>query len=382
MAIGASLEIDGVSKYYKKFAAVDKVSFSVEKGEFFTILGPSGSGKTSLLKLIAGFEEADQGCIHLNGIDITHIKAFRRDIGMLFQNYALFPHLSVFDNVAYPLKNRKFSKSEIKEKVKDVLKMVKLDGFEARFPKQLSGGQQQRVALARAIVYDPPLLLLDEPLSALDKNLRQQMQMEIKRIQKKVGITTICVTHDQEEALTMSDRVCVMNQGGIVQIDTPEQLYTFPKSKFVAEFIGETNLIRGTVASATRTQAAVQTEGDVALSVNLPADGDKANWKPGQEIWIAVRPEHIHVVTQPDQFDTILDGTVEETIYVGEAIKAKVKTSFGKELHMKVSTNYAAHLKSGMPIRVGWDSHHVSLIPDDHAEAAPTDKSVEPQVAV
>lgn len=370
MAIGASLEIDRVSKYYKKFAAVKDVSFSVKKGEFFTILGPSGSGKTSLLKLIAGFEEADEGCIQLNGIDITHIKAFRRDIGMLFQNYALFPHLTVYDNIAYPLKNRKATKREMREKINDVLAMVRLEGFESRYPKELSGGQQQRVALARAIVYDPPLLLLDEPLSALDKNLRQQMQMEIKRIQKKVGISTICVTHDQEEALTLSDRVCVMDRGGIVQIDTPENLYRFPKNRFVAEFIGETNLLRGNVRHVNGLQAEVMLDGGLTLHGELPANGERADWRANEDVLIAIRPEHIHVAAKDQPFDYTIEAVVEDTIYVGDAIKARVKSLSGIDLQLKVSTNYASELVLGKMIRVGWNRSNVTLVPDGPREQA------------
>ena len=209
-AIGQSIKIENVSKFYGSFQALDCVSLEAKAGEFLTILGSSGSGKTTLLKIIAGFEAANRGQILINGQDIAGKKPYERNIGMLFQNYALFPHMTVAENIAYPLKLRKLPKDEIAERVNSIIKLIKLDGMEKRLPKQLSGGQQQRCALARAIVYNPPLLLLDEPLGALDKNLRHEMQFEIKRIQKELGITTISVTHDQEEALTMSDKICIM----------------------------------------------------------------------------------------------------------------------------------------------------------------------------
>ena len=244
MGIGQKLVIRDITKYYGNFKALNEIKLICEAGEFVTILGSSGSGKTTLLKVIAGFEGSSEGKIMINGEDIAFKKAYERNIGMLFQNYALFPHMTIAENIAYPLKLRKVPKDEIHKRVNEMIQMVKLTGMEDRLPKQLSGGQQQRVALARAIVYNPPLLLLDEPLGALDKNLRHDMQFEIKRITSELGITTISVTHDQEEAFAMSDRICIMSEGKIQQFGTPEEIYERPKNRFVAKFMGTTNLIK------------------------------------------------------------------------------------------------------------------------------------------
>ncbi|MGG1663708.1 ABC transporter ATP-binding protein [Brevibacillus sp. NRS-1366] len=363
MLVSANLEIKHVAKYYKDFLAVDNISLSVKSGEFFTILGPSGSGKTSLLKLIAGFEETSNGHILINGKDVTKMKAYERNIGMVFQNYALFPHMTVFENVSYPLKLRKISKAVIKEKVEHILRLVDLERFGARYPHQLSGGQQQRVALARAIVFDPPLLLLDEPLAALDKNLRQKMQIELKHIQEKIGITTICVTHDQEEALTMSDRICVMNHGRIAQIDTPENLYKYPNSQFVAEFIGETNLIEGEVRSGSNEYVDVHVNDNLKIKVKIPAHDSRTNWV-NQKVLIAIRPENMHITTNKENYDNYFETKVEEVIYVGDSIKAKVKTSFGTELDIKVPTSYASEIKANRSIRLGCTKEDITLIPE------------------
>lgn len=242
MNIGQKLDIINISKYYADFKVLHGINMTCLPGEFVTILGSSGSGKTTLLKVIAGFEGNSDGSIHINGEDIAYKKAHERNIGMLFQNYALFPHMTVENNIAYPLKLRKVPKDEIKKRVADMIATVKLTGLEKRYPKQLSGGQQQRVALARAIVYNPPLLLLDEPLGALDMNLRHDMQFEIKRITKELGITTISVTHDQEEAFAMSDKICIMSEGRVQQFATPDEIYEHPSNRFVAEFMGTTNI--------------------------------------------------------------------------------------------------------------------------------------------
>ncbi|GAX88980.1 ABC transporter ATP-binding protein [Effusibacillus lacus] len=360
MAAGASLQLSEVTKYYKKFRAVDNVSLSVQKGEFLTILGPSGSGKTSLLKLIAGFEEPSEGSIYLNEQDITRMKAFQRNIGMLFQNYALFPHMTVFENIAYPLKIRKWPKADITREVNRVLDLVHLSAHGSRYPKQLSGGQQQRVALARAIVFNPPLLLLDEPLSALDKKLRQQMQLEIKHIQEKVGITTISVTHDQEEALTMSDRICVMNNGRIEQIDTPENLYTSPKNRFVATFIGEMNLLDGKVTEIKNGMA------NIMIDSNFYITGQSNrsllfNHTSDRTVCVAVRPENIRIASENGEYQTTLPVTIDEKIYVGEALKVRATTHFGKELLIKLPAVQSSRLHD-REVLVGWNSEDVVVI--------------------
>ncbi|HJV44172.1 MAG TPA: ABC transporter ATP-binding protein [Bacillota bacterium] len=353
------LSVQAATKYYKKVKAVDEINLEVKKGEFLTILGPSGSGKTSLLKLIAGFEELSSGSILLDHQDITKRKPYERNIGMLFQNYALFPHMTVGDNIAYPLKIRKLEKNQINNRVKEILDLVHLSEFSDRYPAQLSGGQQQRVALARAIVFSPPLLLLDEPLGALDKNLREKMQMEIKHIQEKVGITTISVTHDQAEALTMSDRICIMKQGRIEQVATPEEIYQRPKNKFVAEFIGEMNLMGGQVVGSENKKAIVKLFGNPQSPYfSLESEGN-----PGNEVYMAVRPENMHVISGEDHFDNVLEVSITEKIYVGDALKVKTITSYGEEIIVKIPPKISHELSIGHPICLGWNSSETILIP-------------------
>lgn len=362
MALGDSLAVANATKYYKKFKAVDNISLTVNKGEFLTILGPSGSGKTSLLKLIAGFEELSDGSILLNNLDITKKKPFEREIGMLFQNYALFPHMTVSDNISYPLRLRKLSKEDIKQKVRDILRLVHLEDYADRFPEQLSGGQQQRVALARAIVFNPPLLLLDEPLGALDKNLRKQMQLEIMKIQRKVGITTISVTHDQEEALSMSDRICVMNEGRIEQVDSPQNLYKRPKNRFVAEFIGEINLIQGEIIDVDDRLAKVKVKESLIMEVEM----DKIDpTMKNQPMLIAIRPENIQIAQEPSQFHNTLRAKVQNTIYVGESVVLNTKALTGEEITVKIPTYLADSITDGQEVLLGWNRKDATLIVDE-----------------
>ncbi|MFD1705366.1 ABC transporter ATP-binding protein [Siminovitchia sediminis] len=357
----SNLEVQNVTKYYKKFRAVHNANLTVEQGEFFTILGPSGSGKTTLLKLIAGFEEVSSGSILLRNEDISSKKPYERNIGMVFQNYALFPHMTVAENIAYPLKKRKVKKQEIKQKVEDVLKIVHLEQYAGHYPSQMSGGQQQRVALARAIVFSPPLLLLDEPLSALDKNLRQRMQIEIKTIQENLGITTISVTHDQEEALTMSDRICVMNNGGIEQIDTPENLYKYPKNRFVAEFIGEINLLKGTLLGKEDGTASIQlTNGQVVANKTR---GQSLNTK---SVLIALRPENIQLAEEGKVLRNRLKARVTSVIYVGEALIVLVKTKEEEELKIKIPSLLAHAITVGEEIEFGWNPQDATILEDEN----------------
>lgn len=243
----SEIELRDLTKKYNQVKAVDKVNLRVQDGEFVTILGPSGSGKTTLLTTIAGFEEPTEGSILVNGRSINGVPPHKRNIGLVFQSYALFPHMTVFQNIAFPLKVRRYSKKKINDRVKEALEIVRMTGYESRKINQLSGGQQQRVALARAIVFNPEILLLDEPMAALDRKLRQDVQVELRQLQRTLGITTIAVTHDQEEALTLSDRILILNQGRIEQFGTPEELYNRPVNRFVAEFLGNTNLFEGVV---------------------------------------------------------------------------------------------------------------------------------------
>lgn len=338
-AIGQSIKIENVSKFYGNFQALDNVSLEADAGEFLTILGSSGSGKTTLLKIIAGFEESSNGKILINGENVAGKKSYERNIGMLFQNYALFPHMTIAENIAYPLKLRKIPKSEINERVNNIIKLIKLDGMEKRYPKQLSGGQQQRCALARAIVYNPPLLLLDEPLGALDKNLRHEMQFEIKRIQKELGITTISVTHDQEEALTMSDKICIMSHGVIQQCSSPEEIYKEPRNQFVAEFIGSTNLVKGTVISKEKTPEAyvsiVKTGlSDTPVRVEEPLNSRQYNL---EDVILAVRPELIHLMKNRYGHINSFRASIINSVYMGDYYRVLVKTADGGELNVKIS---------------------------------------------
>lgn len=352
------LSIRNVTKIYKKDKAVDSVSLDVEKGKFLTILGPSGSGKTTLLKLVAGFEKLTEGNILLNNKDIGGMMPFERDIGMVFQNYALFPHMTVGQNIAYPLRIRKMKKDSIQQKIREIVDLVNLTGFEDRNSKELSGGQQQRVALARAIVFNPPLLLLDEPLGALDKNLREKMQFEIRRIQKDTGITTINVTHDQDEALTMSDLICVMNQGKIEQVATPEELYQEPANKFVANFIGEVNLLEADAVS----------QEDKGTVVKLSQDPEKVLYAnnsrkvDSDKVFIVLRPENIHLAGQNDEFDNYITVTVQEKVYAGDSIKVKATTSFDQEISIKMPVRDNDRLQIGSDISIGWNVNESTLI--------------------
>jgi spermidine/putrescine ABC transporter ATP-binding subunit len=281
----SSVDIDDVSKFYGATPALDHVSLTFADGEFFGLLGPSGSGKTTLLRSIAGFVEPDSGAIRVDGKVIRDTPVHRRQIGMVFQNYALFPHMSVFDNVAFGLSVRRVASAEIGQRVAAMLGLVRLEGLQDRRPRQLSGGQQQRVALARALITKPRVLLLDEPLGALDKRLRQQMQIELKQIQREVGITTIFVTHDQEEALTLSDRIAIFNEGRVVQVGAPQEVYERPASRFAASFLGDANFFEGRTADGEHGQRVLVTAEGHRIRTDdiLPPSGTAAT--------IAVRPE-------------------------------------------------------------------------------------------
>lgn len=296
------IELKNISKAFGDNVILENFDFKVKKDEFLTILGPSGCGKTTILRLIGGFEEPDQGQILFNGEDITNKEAYERRINTVFQKYALFPHMNVFDNIAFGLKIKKMDKKVIKEKVSEVLKLVNLSGFENREIESLSGGQQQRIAIARALVNEPDVLLLDEPLGALDLKLRQAMQIELKRIQKSVGITFIYVTHDQEEALSMSDTVVVLNNGEIQQMDSPINIYNEPKNAFVADFIGESNIIKGRMLEDFKVRF---------LDYDFPCvdKGFRAN----EDVEVVVRPEDVILVDENYQ----IEGTVTSLVFKG-----------------------------------------------------------------
>jgi spermidine/putrescine ABC transporter ATP-binding subunit len=318
----SQVEVIGAQKRYGTVAALDNVSLKFVDGEFFGLLGPSGSGKTTLLRSIAGFIELDSGQVLLDGEDIGPIPVHRRDIGMVFQNYALFPHMTVFDNVAFGLSVRKMPGAEIKQRVDEILSLVRLAGLQERKPRQLSGGQQQRVALARALVTRPKVLLLDEPLGALDKHLREEMQVELRRIQREVGITTIFVTHDQEEAMTLSDRIAIMNQGKIEQLGAPLEVYEHPINRFAAGFLGVANFLEGRVASVSG--------GEVRIDLKLggqaaaPAQG----FRPGDAAVLAVRPEKISIEAGTAELGVNrLAGTVLSAIFSGSSTTYRIQVA-------------------------------------------------------
>jgi spermidine/putrescine ABC transporter ATP-binding subunit len=310
---GASVVLSGVEKHFDSVGAVRGVSLDIRSGEFLTLLGPSGSGKTTTLMMIAGFETPNDGDIAIDGRSVVAVPPHKRNIGMVFQNYALFPHLTVAENIGFPLKQRGVDRAKRARLVADSLELVRLPGYEGRYPRQLSGGQQQRVALARAIVFQPRLLLMDEPLGALDKQLRESLQLEMRRLHADLGITFIYVTHDQEEALTMSDRVAVMNEGLIAQVGTPEDLYDRPCDRFVASFIGESNFLAGTVVG--REDGLLVVDCGAAI---VRAVGDRQSH--GGDVTITTRPERMHfadrVVESARQ--NRMAATVVEAVFAGE----------------------------------------------------------------
>jgi spermidine/putrescine ABC transporter ATP-binding subunit len=312
-----ALRVDGVAKRYGAVVALGGVSRSVAAGEFLTSLGPSGSGKTTLLKVVAGFESPDAGRVTVGHADITDVSPAKRNIGMVFQNYALFPHMSVARNIAFPLQMRGVPRSEIDRRVIQAMALVELQGYGERLPSQLSGGQQQRVALARAVVFDPTLLLLDEPFGALDRKLRESMQLEVRRLQRRLGLTTVFITHDQEEALVLSDRIAVMDGGVIRQVGTPDEIYERPADDFVAQFIGESNLLVGEIAAPDR----VVLDGGPCVTVRGLGGGHG-------RVRLLVRPERMAIDAATNRFS----GTVVEAVYLGEAHKLRVKVAGGVEL--------------------------------------------------
>jgi spermidine/putrescine transport system ATP-binding protein len=347
-----------LTKRFREIVAVDAISLDIQIGEFFSLLGPSGCGKTTTLRMIGGFELPTSGRIELRGRDVTLETPERRPVNMVFQSYALFPHLSVFDNVAFGLRRRKVPDADVRRRVGAALELVRLTGYDRRGPGELSGGQQQRVALARALVCEPTVLLLDEPLGALDLKLRRQLQVELKRVQVEVGITFVYVTHDQEEALALSDRIAVMNGGRIEQLGTPEELYDRPATRFVADFIGTTNLLAGTVVSVAGDGAVLELEAGGRCVVG--ADG----LAPGAAVEIAVRPEALELVPRPAgdpggaggaNAGSWLRGMIEQSAYLGTSISYQVRTDGGPRVVASVPRMHG-RLATGTPVEVRWRS--------------------------
>lgn len=339
------LQVQGLAKLYGQTTALDRVNLEVRKGELLTLLGPSGSGKTTLLQLICGLQEPTSGTVIIDGKDQTQAPVNKRDIGVVFQNYALFPHMTVAENVGFALKMRSLPKAEIDAKVAKALETVGLAHAAQRSPSQLSGGQQQRVALARCLVYDPAIILMDEPLGALDAKLREVMQIEIKRIHRETGATIIFVTHDQQEALALSDRICLMNDGKIAQLGTPRQMYDEPQNLFVADFIGLSSIIRGTVKAGALETAI----GTLPIAGEAPADGTKGA--------LVVRPE---VITLGEGF---CEGRVRETVYGGSELRIIIDA--GKQEIIARAPAQAGDIEVGSTVRFGWAPEAARFLVDE-----------------
>ncbi len=342
-ALGAGVRFDRVEKRFQASGvpAVDGVSLDIAPGEFLTMLGPSGSGKTTTLMMLAGFETPNAGEIYVDDRPIAAVPPWQRNIGMVFQSYALFPHMTVGENIAFPLKLRKLDKAAIARETRQVLELIGLPGYEGRYPRQLSGGQQQRIALARALVFDPRVLLMDEPLGALDKQLREHLQFEIKALHDQLGVTVVYVTHDQQEALVMSDRIAVMNHGRIEQIGTPTEIYDEPATRFVASFIGESNFLPGRVTGADGAIATIDAPGLGTLRAagnGLPA---------GATVELTVRPEKIVFADEiGDTEANAIDATIQSAVFVGDAWRYEARLADGRSLVLK------------RPHRAGVDRHN------------------------
>ncbi len=362
--MSAYVSLERITKRYGDVVAVSDVSLDIAEHEFVTLLGPSGSGKTTILMTIAGFIKADDGRVFVDGEDITEIPPYRRNIGMVFQSYALFPHMTVYENIAYPLKMRRIPRAKARQMVEEILEVVQLQGFEQRSPAQLSGGQQQRVALARALVFHPPILLMDEPLGALDKKLREHMQLELKDIQDRLGITVLYVTHDQEEALTMSSRITIMNSGRTEQTGTALDIYENPNNQFVADFIGETNFFRAEILRIE--DDGVYITGPYIRSIRANA---LKRVEVGQKAHLAVRPEKIVFVGEEERNHCSYEGSVKDIIYLGDITKYYVQLVDVPQderegvVIMKVQNRLGSKkYNRGDQVRIGWNEMDATIV--------------------
>jgi spermidine/putrescine transport system ATP-binding protein len=359
---GVAIALEGVSKRFGKHLAVDDVTLSIREGEFFSLLGPSGCGKTTSLRMIAGFEVPDEGRIVLEGKDVTTLFSNRRPVNMVFQQYALFPHMSIYDNVAFGLKVKRVPRREHEGRVREMLRIVELEGYERRRPRQLSGGQQQRVALARALVNSPAALLLDEPLGALDVKLRKQMQLQLKAIQNDLGTTFVYVTHDQEEALAMSDRIAVMNGGQVEQVGSPREIYERPETAFVADFIGSLSVLELTVDEVVGAYAVMRLgQGERVIA------GAGPDTRTGDAVRVAVRPEQVQI--EPAEADTPagesrLEGRIAEIVFLGMYTQFHLETRVGRVISHRLADESLGAVEVGSLVALHWGPEHASLLGD------------------
>ena len=355
MPISGDIRVHDVSKRFGAVIAADRISLDVAGGEFLTLLGPSGSGKTTLLNMVLGVIEPDSGEIYVDDEPITPVPINKRNIGMVFQNYALFPHMTVHDNIAFPLRMRRVSRSEIERRVTNMLELVRLGGLGERYARQLSGGQQQRVATARALAANPPLVLMDEPLGALDRKLREEMQIELRALQRRLSFTTLYVTHDQGEAISMSDRIAVMNEGRLQQVGTPHELFETPANVFVAGFLGNANLFRATITTIERGRCRLQAAGGLDLVAAL---GDQANHAARDEVWVMIRPERLQLTAggfESNADNNQLNGRVREAIYGGTAIRYVVDVTETDTLEVELpSHDLPTGIDVGAAVTVHW----------------------------
>lgn len=368
---GADLVLDGLNKSFGRTRAVADLSLSVKPGEFYSLLGPSGCGKTTTLRMVAGFERPDSGVIRLVGQDITALPPNKRRVNTVFQHYALFPHLTVEENVVYGLRQEKLASAAIKDRLEQALSTVRLQELRARYPRQLSGGQQQRVALARALVKEPAVLLLDEPLAALDLKLRKAMQHELKSLQERVGIAFVYVTHDQQEALTLSDRIAVMNEGRLLQEGTPQEIYERPRSRFVADFIGETNFLEGTLEGLVGSKTIVK-ETSTGASIRCAARPDLA---AGTSVTVAIRPERIFPVVD-DTADSTIGGVLLSTTYLGDTVQYRVLVGSSEVIVQRPNAldDPARDWTVGGTVRLGWDETSALILERDEQLAGEEDR--------
>lgn len=367
--IGRRIVLEHVTKTYDQFRAVDALDLDIAEGELVTLLGPSGSGKSTTLMMVAGFTTPDEGDIWVGERQVTRLPAHRRGIGVVFQQYALFPHMTVAENVAFPLQMRGLSRSECQDRVRRVLDLVELGPLGGRYPAELSGGQQQRVAFARAIVFDPPVLLLDEPLGALDKKLREALQLEIKLLHARLGLTMIYVTHDQGEALAISDRVAVMNQGRLEQIGQPHMLYDQPNSRFVADFIGDANFLRGVLTGPIGAARQLRQDGGQVFDV-----ADDGTTPEGAEIELMVRPERLDLLRSDGETDTgapnRIKGRLVDLSYIGDSSKLKVDIGAGTYLTARVQNQgrTITDYRIGQDLTLGWQVEDAVIFPVEGRE--------------